>query len=198
MTEGRSITVRSAWAQVKRYLILAYGAIGTMLDVGLMVLGGLLVGLAISILLAGFGLVDLGLVLSTGAILVSAIVLGVLGLFCLGLASEGPLGRGRRLVGFKYWEVGVGRLLAVLAVGFGALALYEVVGGLLDGLPEPMLQGAETIRAVGESGTTVMPLVGVPLSILIRWAPVKYEWIHRADVPIMFVVWAVASFAYLT
>ena len=53
------------------------------------------------------------------------------------------------------------------------------------------------IRAVGESGVFVMPFVGVPLSVLIRWVPVRYEWVHRADVPVMFIVWAVAAFSYL-
>lgn len=194
----QAVTARSVWAQVKHYLILAYGAFGTMLDVGLMVLGSLLVGLSLAVLLAGFDLVDVSQELSTGAMLISAIVLAVVGLFCLGVASEGPLGRGRRLVGFKYWEVGVGRILAVLAIGFAALALHEIVIELLDGLPEPLLKGAQGIEAVGRAGTTVMPLLGVPLSILIRWVPVRFEWIHRADVPIMFVVWAISAFAFLT
>lgn len=197
MTE-RTMTLRSAWAQTKHYLILAYGAFGTMLDVGLMVLGAMLVGLAVAILLAGFGLVDTNLGLSTGAMLISAIVLGVVGLFCFGVASEGPLGRGRRLVGFKYWEVGIGRIISVLLIGLGALALYELTVGLLEGLPEPLRQGAEAIRAVGATGTTVMPLLGVPLSILIGFVPVKYEWIHRADVPVLFIVWAVAAFSALS
>ncbi|HEY7821505.1 MAG TPA: hypothetical protein VIG24_01665, partial [Acidimicrobiia bacterium] len=81
---------------LKRYAILAYGAFGTMADVGLMVLGSLLVGLSLAVLIGGFGLMDVTVEeLSTGEMLMSAIVLAVVGLFCLGLASEGPLGRGR-------------------------------------------------------------------------------------------------------
>jgi hypothetical protein len=41
---------------LKRYAILGYGAFGTMADVGLMVLGSLLVGLALAVLIGGFGL----------------------------------------------------------------------------------------------------------------------------------------------
>lgn len=191
-------TRSQTYTVIKRYAVLAYGALGTMFDVGLMVLGSLMVGLSIAVLLAGFDLVDVSQQLSTGAMLISAVVLGVVGLFFLGVASEGPLGRGRRLVGFKLWEVGIGRVIAVFGLGFGALLLYELVLGLLDGLPRPLHQGTEGLRAVGVAGMTVMPLIGVPLSLLIRWIPIEYEWVHRADVPVMFVVWAVAAMSFLT
>lgn len=196
MTE-RAVS-QGAFAMLKRYAILAYGALGTMLDVGLMVLGSLLVGLSIAVLLAGFGLVDVAGGLETAPLLISAIVLGVSGLFCLGVASEGPLGRGRRLVGFKLWEVGIGRTLAVFGVGFGALLVYGLITGLLDGLPDPLHQGTEGIRSVGVAGMTVMPLIGVPLSLLARGLPVEAEWVHRSDVPVMFVVWTVAAMMILT
>ncbi len=196
MTE-RAVS-QGAFAMLKRYAILAYGALGTMLDVGLMVLGSLLVGLSIAVLLAGFGLVDVAGGLETAPLLISAIVLGVSGLFCFGVASEGPLGRGRRLVGFKLWEVGIGRTLAVFGVGFGALLVHGLITGLLDGLPDPLHQGTEGIRSVGVAGMTVMPLIGVPLSLLARGLPVEAEWVHRSDVPVMFVVWTVAAMMILT
>ena len=188
----------SAFAMLKRYAILAYGAFGTMLDVGLMVLGAMLVGLAVAVLLAGFEIADVSIELATGTMLVSAIVLAVSGLFCLGVASEGPLGRGRRLVGFKLWEVGIGRTLAVFGVGFGALLLFGLVGRFLDGLPNPIHQGTQAIRAVGVSGMTVMPLIGVPISLAARAAPQSMPWLQRLDVPAMFVVWAIAAIYVLT
>lgn len=183
---------------LKRYAILAYGALGTMFDVGLMVLGAILIGLAVAVLLAGLGIADLSLDLATGTMLVSAIVLAVSGLFCLGVASEGPLGRGRRLVGFKLWEVGIGRTLAVFGVGFAALLVYGMLGRFLDGLPSPIHQGTEAIRAVAVSGMTVMPLLGVPLSLAARAAPQSMPWLQRMDVPVMFVVWAIAAMVVLT
>jgi hypothetical protein len=187
----------SAFTVVKRYAILAYGAVGTMLDVGLMVLGALLIGLALSVFLVGIGIIDAAQDLSTGAMFVSTLVLAVTGLFCLGLASEGPLGRGRRLVGFKLWEVGVARVLAVLGVGFGALALFGTVSGVLHELPDPIHRGADGIRAVGMAAITAMPLLGVPLSLLVRIAKGKFVWARRADLPIMFVVWTVAAMIFL-
>lgn len=195
MTEGAP----SQTENLKRYAILAYGAFGTMADVGLMVLGSLLVGLSLAVLLGGFGLVDVTTQnLSTGAMLISAIVLAVVGLFCLGVASEGPLGRGRRLVGFKLWEVGIGRTISVFLVGLIALLLYNFIAGLLESVPAPLYKGAEGFRAVGVTGMTVMPLLGVPLSLLVRAAPEDYLWARNADIPVMFVVWTVAAMLTLT
>jgi hypothetical protein len=180
-------------AQVKRYAILGYGALGTMLDIGLMVLGSLLVGLAVSVLLAGFDVVNVIQDLSTGAMLGSALVLAVIGLFCLGVAAEGPLGRGRDLVGFKLWEIGAGRIIAVLVVGWVFLFVHGLLGDSLDGLPLPITTGAAGIRAVGVAGLTVVPLVGVPLALVARWYPEGPEWLPSTDVPVMFVVWAIAT-----
>ncbi len=170
-----------------------------MADVGLMVLGSLLVGLSLAVLLAGFGLVEVSTqALSTGEMLISAIVLAVIGLFCLGVASEGPLGRGRRLVGFKIWEVGIGRTISVFVVGRIALLLYDFIGGLIESIPPPLYKGAEGFRVVGVTGMTVMPLLGVPLSLLVRSAPEDYAWARTADIPVMFIVWTVSAILLLT
>jgi len=184
---------------LRRYAILAYGAFGTMADVGLMVLGSMLVGLAVAVLLGGFGLAEVtSAEISTGGMLISAIVLAVIGLFCLGVASEGPLGRGRRLVGFASWEVGIGRVVAVFLTGLAALLVYGFVGELLESVPAPLYKGAEGFRAVGVAGVTAMPLLGVPLSLLARSAPDEYAWVREADVPVLFVVWVVAAMIILT
>jgi hypothetical protein len=45
---------------------------------------------------------------------------------------------------------------------------------------------------------TVMPLIGVPLSLVARGLPVEADWVHRSDVPVMFVVWTVAAMMILT
>ena len=197
VTESRS--PQNGTALVKRYSILAYGAFGTMADVGLMVLGSLLVGLSLAVLIGGFGLVEvMAEELSTGEMLISAIVLAVVGLFCLGVASEGPLGRGRRLVGFKLWEVGIGRTLAVFLAGLIALILYDFLGGLLETVPAPLFKGVEGFRVVGVAGMTVMPLLGVPLSLLVRAAPDEYAWLRSADIPVMFIIWTVTAMLILT
>lgn len=187
----------AGFGRVKRYAVLAYGAMGTMADVGLMVAGSILVGLSLSVLLAGFDIVATDSELGTGAMMVSALVIGVTGAFFLGLAAEGPLGRGRRLVGFQTWEVGVGRIVAVFLVGLAAYLLHGFLEGVLVDLPEPLLKANEVLRAVGVTGMVAMPLIGVPLTMALRFAPWDYPWLKRVDMPIMFVVWAVATLVVL-
>ncbi len=196
MTEGA--TRADSWATLRRYSTLAYGAFGTMADIGLMVFGSLLVGLAVSVLLAGFSIVNVEQDLSTAAMLGSALILAVIGLFALGVASEGPLGRGRRLVGFKIWEVGIGRTLAVLLVGFVGLLVFGALNGRVNALPAPLIQAVDGLRASSIAGMVAMPLIGIPLAILARWYPKGPDWLGRADIPIMFVIWAVATMIIVT
>lgn len=181
---------------LKRYATLAYGTIGTMLDVGLLVLGSLLIGLAMAVLLGGLELVAVELGMTTGPMLVSAIVLAVVGLFCVGLVSEGPLGRGRRLVGFGLWELGIGRSLAAVAIGLVGLLIHGAVVGILADLPQPFQRAAEGLRVVSVVGATVMPLLGVPLSLLTRHPRIG-TWARLADIPVLFLAWMIASLVLL-
>jgi hypothetical protein len=45
---------------------------------------------------------------------------------------------------------------------------------------------------------TVMPLIGVPASLAARWFPDGPSWVRTADLPIMFVVWVVATMAIVS
>lgn len=181
-----------AAATLKRYAILAYGSFGTMFDIGLMVLGSLLIGLSLTVLLVGLDLVSREQELTTGAMLISSMVLAVVGLFCLGIASEGPLGRGRRLVGFRLWEVGLGRAIAVFCTGLIAVFVYRFAVGLVGDVPDPIVTGVEGLRVLGVTGMTIMPLLGVPLSLLARWRSTEQQWLALLEVPVMFVVWVIA------
>lgn len=193
------IVLKEPWyATVKRYAILGYGAVGSALAVALMVLGVLLIGLSVPVFLSALGLVDLSQELNTAPALTSSLILAVAGGFCLGVASESPLGRGRRLQGFKIWEVGIGRTLAVFVIGFGLLFVYRLLSALIGDVPEPLYKGVEVFRAVGGAGMVAMPLIGVPLSLLIRAAPTKREWVTRLDHPAIFFVWVIASLIILT
>lgn len=188
---------RSLSALLKRYGILAYGAFGTMLDTGFVVAGTLLVGLGISIVLGGFGVVGELTDISTGAMLGSALILSIVGMFFLGVAAEGPLGRGRRLSGFAIWEIGIGRAISGFLVGFGLFLVHRFIGGFIGELPEVMERGADGIYAVAIAGMLAVPLVGVPLSLLVRSLPEQYSWGRRYDVPALFVVWVIATMALL-
>jgi hypothetical protein len=187
----------SVSALLKRYGLLAYGAFGTMLDTGFVVVGTLLVGLGISVLLGGFGLVGELADISTGAMLGSALILGIVGMFFLGVAAEGPLGRGRRLSGFALWEIGIGRGFSGILVGLGLLLLHRFIGGFIDELPAVLERGAEGIYAVAVAGMIPVPLVGVPLSLLVRSLPEGYQWGRRYEIPALFLVWVIATMILL-
>lgn len=179
---------------VKRYAILAYGGLGTMLAVGLMVLGSLLVGLAIAVFLAGFDLIAQFIEqLSTEALFGSSLVILVAGLLFLGVATESPLGRGRRLVGFELWEVGIARILAVAVVGIMFLILHGLLDGLVEELPEPFLLAADGLEAVARGGLIVMPIIGVPLSLAARYAAGRRTSFPDLELPALFVVWVVTA-----
>lgn len=187
----------AARSSLRQRLALVTGALGTMLDVALVVLGSVLLGLAVAVLLDGFDLVSIGLQLSTGAMLGSALVIGIIGGFALGVASEGPLGRGRRLVGYDEVHVLVARIGATLVVGGLFLIVRNLVSGVVAELPVPFQIGAEAIRAVGVAGLTAVPLLAVPLAWWARSGGLGGAMAVDGDIPIMYFVWAVATMVLL-
>lgn len=183
--------------RLKRYGTLAYGAMGNMFDVGLVVLGTLFFGLGVTVLLAGFDVVGAITDMSTPAMLGSSIILIVVGMFALGVASEGPLGRGRRLIGFNIWEIGIARAISAFFVGLVMLMIHRLTAGIVDDLPVVFLRGADGLRAVSVAGMLAVPLVGVPLSLLVRNLDDGYDWLKRYEVHSVFVVWLIATLILL-
>lgn len=177
----------------RHYLSLGMGAFGTMLDVALVVLGSLLLGLAAAVILDGFELVDIGLDLSTGAMLGSGLVIAIVGGFALGVASEGPLGRGRRLVGRDELEVLVARAVAAVVVGLLILLLRGYLTELVTELPAPFRVGVDAMRAVAVAGMTAVPILAVPLAWWIRSGGLGASFAADGDVPILYFVWAIAT-----
>ena len=191
-------TRRSWFTTLKYYATLAYGAVGTVAATGLMVAGTLLVGLAIPVLLAGVGLLEIEPEMTTAPLVISGLILGMAGGFCLGVASESPLGRGRRLQGFKIWEVGIGRTLAAVATGFVLLFVYRFILRWIGDVPVPLMKGVEVFRAVGGAATLAMPLIGVPVSLLLRAAPTRRAWVNRLEEPALYAIWVMAAVLALT
>jgi hypothetical protein len=192
-----TIQPESPPSAVRYYGSLGLGASGTMLDVGLVVLGSVLLGLAIAVVLDGFDLVSIGLGLSTGAMLGSALVIGVVGGFALGLASEGPLGRGRRLVGYPEAEILVARVLGALLVGVVFLVVESYLTEPVANLPVPFQIGVDSIRAVAVAGLTAVPLVGVPLAWVARSGYLGEAAALDGDIPVLYFVWAITTMILL-
>lgn len=182
---------------LRHQVTLVWGALGTMLDVALIVVGSALLGLALAVLLDGFELVSVGLDLSTGAMLGSSLVIGIVGGFALGVASEGPLGRGRRLVGFPENEVMVARLVGAVAVGLILIVVRILVDGFLADLPLPFVIASDVLQAAGISGVTVVPILAVPLAWWTRSGGFGEAMASDGDIPIMYLVWAVATMIFL-
>lgn len=164
-----------------------------MLDVALVVIGSALLGLAVAVLLDGFDLVSIGLGLSTGAMLGSSLVIGIVGGFALGVASEGPLGRSRRSMGLNENHVFLARVLAVLVVGLILMVVRNLIDEYLVELPVPFEIAGDIIQAVSVAGMTVVPLLAVPLAWWMRSGGFGSGLAVDGDIPLMYFVWAVAT-----
>lgn len=168
-----------------------------MLDVALVVIGSALLGLAFAVLLDGFELVTVGLDLSTGAMLGSSLVIGIVGGFALGVASEGPLGRGRRSVGLNENHVLLARILASVVVGLLLLLIRDLIDGFLPDLPLPFQIGAEIIQAAAIAAVTSVPVLAVPLAWWTRSGGFGAAMAADGDIPLMYFVWAVTTMILL-
>ncbi|MDP3983738.1 MAG: hypothetical protein Q8Q52_01865 [Acidimicrobiia bacterium] len=176
-------------ADWRHYLRLAANAFATMLDIGLFAVAAALVGLAAAVILAGFGIVDGVVDLSTGALLVSSLVLGVVGCFAAGIASEGPIRRNRRVVGNNNLEVAIARAASALVVGLIFLYLAGRLEPIRDDLSAPLVTGIDLLSLAGRVGLWVMPLIGVPLALGVKVTELLGEAVEETELPVLFVVW---------
>lgn len=184
---------RAGPSAARQRIALAWGAFGTMLDVALVVIGSALLGLAIAVLLDGFDLVSINLGLSTGAMLGSSLVIGIVGGFALGVASEGPLGRSRRSVGLNENHVLLARVLAVVVVGLILMVVRNLIDEYLVDLPVPFEIAGDIIQAVSVAGMTVVPLLAVPLAWWMRSGGFGSALAVDGDIPLMYLIWAIAT-----
>jgi len=187
----------AAPSAARHWLALSWSALGTMLDVALIVIGSAYLGLAAAVLLDGFELVDVGLDLSTGAMLGSSLVIGIVGGFALGVASEGPLGRGRRTAGFEEVHLLVARVVSAVLVGLVLLVVHTFLGDFALELPLPFHTAADIIRATAIAGVTAVPLLGAPLSWWVRAGGFGAAMAADGDIPVVYLIWVVATMVIL-
>lgn len=175
------------------YTRLAANSFATMLDLGLFALGAALAGLGVTLVLAGFDLVDRDTGLSTGSGLVTAMVLAVAGTFLMGIASEGPARRDNLVWVNNEWERAVAR--AVMSILVGAILIFAAgyLAPIVEDFPAPLMRGVELMDRAGVAGLWPVPLFGVPLAWLVRRF-LGTEGIEL-ELPVMFTVWVVALLA---
>jgi hypothetical protein len=174
------------------YLGLMLGTFRTALDVGMLVVGTGLVGLAAAVLADGFGLLEIGFELSTGAMLGTALVIAVLGAFALGIASEGGYGSTRATAPYPSLEVAIGRLVFMVGVAVLLLTAASQLEPLVLDLNVAFGVAQEVIRACGAAGLFTA-LVGVPVTWGLRMGLARLDWGFSLDVPVLYVIWLVAA-----
>ncbi len=174
------------------YLRLVAGTLRTMLDMGMLAVGSALVGLAIAVTGDTFGVFGIGLDLSTSGALGAALVVGILGAFAIGIASEGRYGSadGARL--YPLGELAVGRMVGALLVGLALGVIVDRTAELVGDLSMPIQAAHGLLEATGTAGLLVMPLLGVPLAAAARLGLVQLGMPDRLDLPILYVVWTIA------
>jgi hypothetical protein len=175
------------------YLRLAATSFGVMFDVALFVLGTALVGLAMAVLLDGLDLVELGLGLSTGGSLGSALVLAVGGAFAFGVGAEGPGGRGTHLNDYTLLENTAGLLAGSVLVGLGLLFAGGRLQPLVADLPTPFESAVRLLSSAGWAGLVAVPLLGIPALWGLSRTLEESGRAQQAQMPLLYVVWAIGT-----
>jgi len=179
---------------MRRLLGLGMHTLGTSFDVGLLVVGTGLVGLAIAVLLDGFDVVEIGLTDSTGSMLGSGLVIAVFGAFALGVAVEGPIGYSTRRRGtFTDIEVAIAGAVGALLVGLVLYVIANIGGGYIEDLPVPFDFAVTVIRSAGRAGMTAGLFLGVPALWGVRELWGHHAWIEEVELPIFYAIWATAA-----
>ncbi len=174
------------------YYALAVETFRTALDVGMLVTGTGLVGLALAVLLDGFGFAEVGLGLSTAGMLGTALVIAVVGAFALGIASEGRYGASRNTEGFPSLEVAIGRLVFILVIALVLLSAASRLEPVVLDLTYPIRVANEVLRATGSAGIFVA-FAGVPFAWVLRQGLDRLDWGVQLEIPALYAIWAVAA-----
>lgn len=194
MTETNSQAQPSTASQARRLLGLGLHTLGTSFDVGLLVVGTGLVGLAIAVLLDGFDVMEIGLSDSTGSMLGSGLVIAVFGAFALGVAVEGPIGYSSRRRGtFNDIEVAIAGVVGALVAGLVLVLIANYARGFIDELPMAFDFGVTVIHSAGRAGMTAGLFLGVPALWGVRELWGHNAWIEEVELPIFYAIWATAA-----
>lgn len=194
MTDSNSAAQPTARSRTRRLLGLGVHTLGTSFDVGLLVVGTALIGLAAAVLLDGFEVIEIGLTDSTGAMLGSGLVIAVFGAFALGVAVEGPIGYSTRRRGsFTDIEVAIAGAVSALIAGLVLFLIAGFVRRFVEDLPVPFDFGVTVIRSAGRAGMTAALFLGVPALWGVRELWGHNSWIEEVELPIFYAIWATAA-----
>jgi hypothetical protein len=168
---------------------LGAGAFRTMLEVAMLVVGSALLSLGLVVLLDGFSIVEVGLGLSTGSMLGSALVLGIVGAFAFGVASEGGYGATRRLERYPRQQVAMARAISGLVLGLAFWLVARIIDPYLEDLSYPLKVGRQVLEAVGLAGLLVVPILGVGGAYLAHRSLERAGFGIDVEMGLVYLVW---------
>lgn len=165
---------------------------GIMGDALLAVLGSALVALGVSVLLDAFDVISVGFEGSTGTMLGGGLVLVVVGLFALGIASDGPITG--PVVDWPDPELVIARVAATVVVCTLAFFVVRFVHDAVAGIGAPFEVAMTAAQATVRAGF----LVALPVGVGGSWA--ARRWLELApgwDRPIILGAWTMGAWAFL-
>jgi hypothetical protein len=167
-----------------------FGIVG---DMYLAVVGAALVALAVVVVLDGFGFVEVGLSGSTGAVLGSGLVIAVLGLFALGVASEGPMTG--KVYEWPEIQLAIARALGIVLVGVGGLLAANLIDGFFDDLGAAFAISVEVLRVASRAGF----FFALPVGVVGTWALRTFYPRSRdgLDRTVLLAVWVIGALVLL-
>lgn len=183
---------------VGRVLSLFGYAFSSLADIGMLVAGTGLVGLSIAILRDGFGAGTPTLTDNTGALLGSALIIGVFGIFALGVAFEGPVGHGRLSQAVGAVELSVARAASALLVGLIGVTVAGILRQFFGGLPDIFLLATDVIGSAGRAGMIFVLLIAVPTTLLLRYRYQGQKWMEEAELPVFYLIWLFGAMFFMS
>jgi hypothetical protein len=167
-----------------------FGVVG---DMYLTVVGACLVALAVVVLLDGFGFVSAGYTGSTGALLGSGFVLAVVGLFALGVASEGPMTGS--VVPAPELHLTTARAIGIVVVCVVGNLAADFLAEPASRISYPFELGVVALRVASRAGLVGALTFGVAGVWALRW---RYPVFRQGwDRLVLLGVWVVSAWIVL-
>jgi hypothetical protein len=95
-------------------------------------------------------------------------------------------------------ETLVGRVVASVVIGVALLFVSTRLAGLTADLALPLRAGREMVAAAAKAGIFVVPVLGIPLAQFTKRAMMGTGRGEELELPVLFVVWAVAELVFFT
>jgi hypothetical protein len=125
-------------------------------------------------------------------------VIGVIGAFALGIASEGGYGAAESVDRYPSLEVAIARLMGSLVIGLILLYVATRTESFAAEFSLPLRAAHEMLRAVGSAGSLAVPFLGVPIAYLLRRAEARAGIGMQLELPMLYLVWTVATLILYT